>query len=248
MPKITVTMQGETAVLRLENGVTNAISSDLVNDLSASLEHVRGSAKGLILTGNEKFFCIGFNLPELIQLDRSGMSDFLTRFDQLTLDLYALPMPTACAMTGHAIAGGNVLALACDFRFAAKGKKLLGFNESTIGLPVPYLPDLILRQIIGDRAATEMIYHGQFIPSSQAAETGLVDTLLPLTEVEGQAIAKINALAALPRTSFAIIKENRTDAVCASYEQNKQVKLTKMLDCWFEDSTQALLKDASQSF
>ena len=248
MSKITVTMQGEIAVLRLENGVTNAISSDLVNDLSASLEQVRGSAKGLILAGNEKFFCIGFNLPELIQLDRSGLSDFLTRFDQLTLDLYTLPMPTACAMTGHAIAGGNVLALTCDFRFAAKGKKLLGFNESTIGLPVPYLPDLILRQIIGDRAATEMIYHGQFIPSSQAAETVNSPKNNTPELIVKVAIAKINALAALPRTSFAIIKENRTDAVCASYEQHKQVKLTKMLDCWFEDSTQVLLKDASQRF
>ncbi|MBE0574542.1 MAG: enoyl-CoA hydratase/isomerase family protein [Desulfuromonadales bacterium] len=248
MSKVTVTMQGETAVLRLGNGVTNAISSELVDDLASALTQLRDSARGLVLAGNEKFFSIGFNLPELVQLDHDGMTDFFTRFDQLTLDLFTLPMPTACAMTGHAVAGGNVLALTCDFRFAAEGKKLIGLNEATIGLPVPYLPDLILRQVVGDRTATEMMYHGQFLLSSRAAETGLVDAVLPLAEVEEHAVARINTLAALPHTAFAIIKENRTEAVRRSYELHNRAKLVKMLECWFEDSVQSLLKDAAQKF
>lgn len=248
MPKVTVTMQGETAVLRLDNGITNAISSELVDDLVSALDRIRASANGLVLTGNEKFFSIGFNLPELVQLDHKGMRDFFIRFDQLSYDLYTLPMPTACAMTGHAVAGGNVLALTCDFRFAAEGKKLIGLNEATIGLPVPYLPDLILRQVVGDRAATEMIYHGQFLAGSEAAGIGLVDALLPLPEVERQAIAKINTLAALPRGAFVIIKENRTEAVRRSYELYNQAKLAGMLECWFDDSVQQLLKDTAQRF
>lgn len=248
MPKVTVTMQGETAVLRLDNGVTNAISSELVDDLACALTQLHDNVGGLVLAGNEKFFSIGFNLPELVQLDYAGVVDFFTRFDQLTLDLYTLSMPTACAMTGHAVAGGNVLALTCDFRFAAEGKKLIGLNEATIGLPVPYLPDLILRQVVGDRTATEMMYHGQFLSSSKAAETGLVDAVLPLAEVEEHAVARINTLAALPRTAFTIIKENRTEAVRRSYELYNRAKLVKMLECWFEDSVQNLLKDAAQKF
>ena len=248
MSKISVTMQDETAVLRLDNGVTNAISSELVADMSSALAQVRANARGLVLTGNQKFFSIGFNLPELIQFDHAAMSDFFTRFDQLCFDLYTLPMPTACAMTGHAVAGGNVLALTCDFRFAAEGKKLIGLNEATIGLPVPYLPDLILRQVVGDRAATEMMYHGQFQPSSRAAEIGLVDVVLPLDEVEAQAVAKINTLAALPHGAFTIIKENRTEAVCRCYELYNRSKLVKMLECWFDEPVQKLLKEAAQNF
>jgi enoyl-CoA hydratase/carnithine racemase len=248
MSKVTITMQGETAVLRLDNGATNAISSELVADMASALLQVRNNARGLVLAGNEKFFSIGLNLPELVQLDRTDITAYFTRLDRLIYDLFTLPIPSACAMTGHAIAGGSVLAISCDFRFAAEGKKLLGFNESTIGLPLPYLPDLILRQIIGDRAATEMVYHGQFIPSTKAAEIGLIDALLPLAEVEEQAVAKINTLAALPRTSFSIIKENRTDTVRRNYELYGQAKLAKMLDCWFEDSVLTLLKDAAQKF
>ncbi len=248
MSKVIVTTQGETAVLRLDNGATNAISSELVTDMTSVLSQVRNSSRGLVLAGNVKFFSIGFNLPELIQLDHAGMTDFFSRFDQLCFDLYTLPMPTACAMTGHAVAGGNVLALTCDFRFAAEGKKLIGLNEATIGLPVPYLPDLILRQVVGDRTATEMMYHGQFLPSSEAAKTGLVDAVLPLNEVEEQAVSKVNTLAALPRSAFAIIKENRTEAVRRSYELYNRAKLAKMLECWFEKPVQKLLKDAAQKF
>ncbi len=248
MSKVSVTMQGETAVLRLDNGAINAISSELVTDMTSALSQVRSSGRGLVLAGNVKFFSIGFNLPELVQLDHAGMTDFFSCFDQLCFDLYTLPMPTACAMTGHAVAGGNVLALTCDFRFAAEGKKLIGLNEATIGLPVPYLPDLILRQVVGDRTATEMMYHGQFLPASEAAKTGLIDTVLPLNEVEEQAVSKVNTLAALPHSAFAIIKENRTEAVRRSYELYNRAKLAKMLECWFEKSVQKLLKDAAQKF
>jgi enoyl-CoA hydratase/carnithine racemase len=248
MATINVSMQGATAVLRLDNGTTNAISSELVADLAAALAQVRVSAGGLVLAGNSKFFSIGLNLPELIEFDRAAMIAFFTHFDQLSFDLYTLPLPTACAMTGHAVAGGGVLALTCDFRFAAAGNKLFGFNEATIGLPVPYLPDLVLRQLVGDRAATEMLYHGRFLPGDRAAEIGLVDTVLPLAEVEEQAVATINTLAAQPRKAFALIKESRTDAVRTTYELHNRAKLNRMLDCWFDDSVQALLRTAADKF
>ncbi|MFH2057592.1 MAG: enoyl-CoA hydratase-related protein [Pseudomonadota bacterium] len=73
------------------------------------------------------------------------MVDFFQRFNQLTLDLYTLPLPTACAISGHAIGGRNILALTGDYRFMAEGKKRIGLNEIQLGVPVPYLADLILR-------------------------------------------------------------------------------------------------------
>ncbi len=248
MAAVNLTMQDATAVLRLDNGTTNAIGRELVADLAGALETVRSRAAGLVLAGNSKFFSIGLNLPELIGLNRAAMLDFLSRFNQLTFDLYTLPLPTACAMTGHAVAGGCVLALTCDFRFAAAGKKMFGFNEAVIGLPVPYLPDLILRQLVGDRAATEMMYHGRFLPGDRAAAIGLVDTVLPLEGVEEHAVAEVSTLAAQPRSAFALLKETRTEAVRTAYELHNRSKLTRMLDCWFDDSVQALLRAAADKF
>ena len=57
----------------------------------------------------------------------------------------------------------------------AEGKKRIGLNEIQLGVPVPYLADLILRQIVGDRTATEMLYTGAIMPAAAALEVGLVD-------------------------------------------------------------------------
>lgn len=248
MSTVSITMQDEIALLRLSNGTTNAINCTLIAELSSALAQVRCNAKGLVLLGNEKFFSIGLNLPGIIHFDRTEMTDFLTRFELLIYDLYTLPLPTACAMTGHAVAGGCVLALTCDYRYAAEGRKLIGLNEATIGLPVPYLPNLILRQLIGDRFSTEMMYEGQLRSSSEAADVGLIDEVLPLAEVEKKAITKIATMTSLPRNAFNVLKENRTEAVCASYAQHNHKKIELLLDCWFNESVQGLLKDAAKKF
>jgi len=157
-------------------------------------------------------------------------------------------MPTACAITGHAIAGGTILASSCDYRFLASGRKLMGLNEIKIGVPVPYLSDLMLRQIVGDRAATEMVYLGEFIEPDKALSIGLADEVLSYDKVENQALEKITEIASLPRQAFAAIKANRIEAIRLTYEKNYKVKNEIFLDCWFSSPAQKLLSKAAEKF
>ena len=96
---INVDMYDDIAVLELNNGITNAVSPALAADLTKALKAAEAAAKGVVLCGNEKFFSMGFNLPELIQLDRKGMRDFLFGFNGAIHDLYVLPLPTAADRT-----------------------------------------------------------------------------------------------------------------------------------------------------
>ena len=248
MTKIKIEDYKTVAILRLDNEATNAISSAFVEDLSAAVKQVKDEFRGMILAGGEKFFSIGFYLPELLKMDRSGMTDFYYGFNQAVFDILILPLPTACAITGHAIAGGTILALSCDYRFSAPGRKLMGLNEVKLGLPVPYISDLMLRQIAGDRAATEMVYSGEFIEPDKAKKIGLVDEVLPQEDVENRAIEKITELASLPGPAFAAIKANRVETVRMAYEKNYKAKHDMFLDCWFSQPTQELLSKAAESF
>ena len=126
MAAVTIEAHGPVAVLRLTSGVTNAIGSAVLRDIELLLPEVREAFRGLVLAGNPKFFSIGLDLPELLALDRDGMADFWRRFEDLVLALYTNPIPTACAIAGHAPAAGAILAIACDFRFLAEGQKLIG--------------------------------------------------------------------------------------------------------------------------
>jgi len=248
MEKVKIEEHEDVALLRLDNKVSNAISTTMIENLSDAVNRIKAEFRGLVLAGGEKFFSIGFNLPELLKLDRPGMSEFFYRFNKVVLDIFTLPIPTACAITGHAIAGGTILASSCDYRFIASGRKLMGLNEIKIGVPVPYLSDLMLRQIVGDRAATEMVYRGEFVDPIEAGKIGLIDEVLSCDKVESRALKKVAQIAALPQKAFAAIKANRIEAIRLTYEKNYEVKNGIFLDCWFSPPTQELLTKAAEKF
>ncbi|RTZ97125.1 MAG: hypothetical protein DSY90_08185 [Deltaproteobacteria bacterium] len=235
-------------VLRLSRGVTNAINLEMVSELSDALADVADKYRGLILAGGNKFFSIGLDLPALVRLDRDRMADFLSRFHQVILSLYTLPIPTACAMSGHATAGGTILALGCDYRFITRGKCLMGLNEIRIGLPVPYLVDLLLRQIVGDRVATEMAYTGELVGPEQADASGLVDRIFSKADLEPRAIEKIAGIASSRPDAFSLIKKSRVKAIEQSYRQYAESSQVEFLDCWFQPEVRQLLRLAAEKY
>ncbi len=248
MSKVNLEAHDDVAVLRLNNGVTNTISPELVDDLTGEVNRIKSEFKGMVLAGGEKFFCIGFDLPALLQLDQSDMAEFYARFEQAIFDLYTLPVPTASAINGHATAGGAIFALSSDFRFVSSGRRFIGFNEVKIGVPVPYIADLMLRQVIGDRYATDMMFSGKFVEPEEAKAIGLVDDVFDSENLEEKAVAKIAELAALPPYGIRIVKNNRIEAVRSRYEEMGRADADRFLDCWFDPAVRELLSEAAKKF
>lgn len=248
MGTVKIEEHGDIAVVRLDHGVTNAVGNDLVDDLSEAVQKVREGFKGLVLAGGTKFFSMGLNLPELLRLDRPAMSDFWYRFNQVNLDLYTLPLPTACAVVGHAPAAGTVFMLDCDFRIATSERKMLGLNEVKLGLPVPYLTILILVQTVGNQAAIEILYRGEFIEPTKAAEIGLVDGIVDPDRVEEIALRRVREVGALPQPALAAIKATRVEEIRLRFERNRKEQDETFLDCWFSKTTQSILAKTAEKF
>jgi len=248
MPRVTVEDRGKVAKVRLENGVINAISSDLVDDLLTSLDDVQNRFDAMVLCGGEKFFCIGLALPELLTLDRQGMSEFWTRLDEAVLTLYRMPIPTVAAISGHATAGGTILGLACDYRIAAEGRTLVGLNEITIGVPVPFLADLMLKQVVGERTARDIAYSGDLMAAEAAVRIGLIDEVHPKAEVEEAAVSKALELSSLQGPAFSLIKAFRTEALAEYFIAHREEKKDNLLDCWFNPRVQRMLSEAAKKF
>jgi enoyl-CoA hydratase/carnithine racemase len=248
MKTVTIDTRERIAVVHLNHGDKNPINLQMINDLVEAQNIIRKDFQGMVLTGNSQFFSIGFDLPALLNFDRPQMADFFYRFQDMALGIYTLPLPTCCAVSGHAIAGGNILALTTDFRFATSEKKLIGLNEIKLGLPVPYLAELMLRQIVGDRVATELLYSGEFMTTSDAGKTGIVDEVFSPEKLAESAFEKVLKIADFSQPAFAAIKATRTESIRYHYEQNIKRKNEYFLDCWFSDAAQALLKEAAKKF
>jgi enoyl-CoA hydratase/carnithine racemase len=251
MQMIHIEYQDEVAVLKLSRGVTNAIDLQLLTEFAETMQRVKHDAHmhSLVLgSANDKFFSIGFDIPQLFELAKNDFRIFYETFNRVCMDLFTLPKPTIAAITGHAIAGGCILALCCDYRFIAEGRKLMGLNEIKLGVPVPYPGDCVLRHIVGVPNAREMMYTGEFYQPEKLLQMSLVDQVLPLEQVLPKSVEKASLLGALPQESFAMIKRNRVEAVEARVLARLEEKEQFFIERWYSDEARQRLREAMEKF
>jgi len=248
---IHVEHQDKVAILKLNRGITNALNLQLVNQLAENLQEVRDNSDvhSLVLgSSNKKFFSIGFDIPELFELSMKDFKVFYQAFNRVCMDLYTLPKPTIAAITGQATAGGCILALCCDYRFIAQGRKLIGLNEVKLGVPVPYPGDCVLRHLVGSRNALEIMECGEFYDPEESLQLGMVDQVLPLEQVLPRSIEKAKLLGALPQKAFGMIKCNRVEVVKTQVQKHLLQKEQLFINCWYSDEARERLNDALNKF
>ncbi len=251
MGMVEIETENDVAVIRLNNGRKNPINPEFVDALSNAFDEVNESEKvgSVILTGsNDRFFSIGLDVPSLIDYERSEFRKFIRDFNLLCLHIYTLPKPTVASINGHAIAGGCILALCCDYRFAGEGKRLIGLNEVRLGVSVPYLPHKILEQIAGERVATEMIYGGEFYSPEKALEMGVVDGVFRSEELLKKSLEKAISLGEIPRKAFAAVKVDRTEGIKEKAIQRLERDVDVFVELWFSDEGQKRLREAAKNF
>jgi len=159
----------------------NAISYELIDELSAALDDVaNSSALVLILTGAGKAFCSGMDLEDLKALGGRSPEQSLQDSEimaRLFRSLYDFPRPTIAAVNGAAIAGGCGLATLCDFTLTAPEAKF-GYTEVRIGFVPAIVSTFLLRQV-GEKHARDLLLTGRIIEAEKAHRIGLVNEIVP---------------------------------------------------------------------
>ncbi len=239
------------ALVKLDRAVINAINPQVLQELNEVLQGIKDDPRvsGLVLTSaNEKFFSIGFDLPEIYPLPPEEFAAFFRMFNLLCIDLYTFPKPMIAAVTGHATAGGYIIALCADYRFMAEGHKLVGMNESRLGVPITYLADCILRQLVGERHAREVVYTGQLYPPDEALKMGMVDEVFPPQEVVSAAVKKVRDLGGISLDAFRTDKRFRVRTVEVQVLSYLEEEEKLFLDQWYAPAVRRRLKEAMKKF
>ena len=251
MEMIKVEYDDNVVILKLEKGITNSIDIQLVGQLNNELIKVKNNSniEGLVISSsNNKFFSIGLEIPTLFNLSKEEFEEFYHSFNHLSMELFSFPKPTIAAITGHAIAGGCILALCCDYRFIAEGRKLMGLNEIKLGVPVPYPADCILRQIVNPQIAREIINSGEFYQSDQLLRFGMVDRVLPIDQVLQKSIEKVKLLGSYSNDAFRMIKSNHIELVENQVKIHLADKEKYFINCWYSDIVRENLKQTMKQF
>jgi enoyl-CoA hydratase len=199
--------RGDVVWLRLEHGKANAMDVELLLALGDVLaEEAAGPSRALVVTGTGGIFSAGVDLRRLLAEPAAYLDRLLPALDRMLRTLLFLPRPVVAAVNGHAIAGGCVLACACDRRLGGTGAGRMGVTELLVGLPFPAAAMEALRAVLGPARLAEAVLTGRTWPLAEAAAIGFVDELVPAATLVERAQAEAEALAAIPGESFALTK------------------------------------------
>lgn len=207
-------IDGGVAVLTLQHGKVNALSSAVLAQLRAEVGAARSErARAVVVTGGPKLFAAGADITEFAE--RGGQDPFGIApagrvaeigdgFLQALNDLAALPCPTIAAVNGVALGGGCELALACDLRIASDRARF-GQPEILLGIIPGGGGTQRLARLVGPSRAKDMVFTGRTVDAAEASSIGLVDRVVEGDALEA-AMELASALAAGPAAALALAK------------------------------------------
>jgi enoyl-CoA hydratase/carnithine racemase len=149
-----------------------------------------GYLKGLIITGNEKFFSAGADLTEILRLTGPAAFEFSRSGQALTSAIDRFPAPVFAAIRGYCMGGGMDLALACDYRIAAP-HAIFGHRGATLGVMTGWGGTQRLPRLIGRARALQMFLLAEMISAEEALRTGLVDRIMEDPVLQTAAVLQI---------------------------------------------------------
>jgi enoyl-CoA hydratase len=218
--------------LLLDGPGKNSLSTAMMESILRRLDEA-GDAP-LLVSGKGDALSAGLNLKEIAALDAPGMERFVRLVDEVMARLFEHPAPTVACVNGHAIAGGCVLLLCCDYRVStdAPGARI-GLNEVALGLVFPPKILRVVTHRVPPRSRYEVVLRSALYPPADALRLGLVDELA--ADARERAVARIEELSALPRAAYLASKRALHAGVTAYEGAAYEEALRATFPAWTSD-------------
>ena len=245
MAFIAVRTRERIATLTLNRAPVNALNGPVVDQLRGALAAAERDRDidAVILTGAGKFFSFGFDIPELFPYSKERFTDYAIRFTDLYTYAFMYPKPLVAAVNGHAIAGGCMLALACDYRVMAGGTAKISLNEIGFASSVFAGATEMLRFWVGSANANKILVSGAMYSADDARSLGVVDQVAPADGVLDAARAAAAERGSKHPPAFASIKSLLRESVRAEMTERERDSIERFVDIWYSEPTRAKLRD-----
>lgn len=243
MSSVSSKYDNKTAIITLNRPKVNALNERVVTELQAAFQNARSNdyINAVVLTGEGSFFSFGFDVPEFMSYPKSSFESHVINFSKLVKEIFMFPKPVIAAINGHSVAGGAVLALACDYRLMVSQKAKIALNEMTFGSSLFSSVTEPLQYAVGQRKSEEIIYSGKMYSGDEALSMGLIDKLVN----EDQFLEAVSELtqdfAAKDITAFASIKKMLKQETLNRIENRERETISEFIDIWYSKSTREQL-------
>lgn len=199
---------GDVAIVSLDDGKANALLVPEFKDLERALDEVeKSNALSVVITGRAGFFSGGLNLKAIPTLSLDGKKELVRAMGSAVLKLFLFPRPVVAAVSGHALGGGAMFALAADARVFAEGPFRFGLNEVQIGLFVPSYAIELAKHAISASRMTDLVVHGRVISPVEALNMHIADAVHAPEALREAALIRARDLAGIAGTGYALTKK-----------------------------------------
>jgi len=205
---IIVETQDNIGIITLNRPDTlNAINLEMLNDIAYQIQTWEYDEQifAIIIKGNDKAFAAGIDIVSLSnEIAQQGFA--LKAWQDEFLKISNCSKPIIAEVAGYALGIGCDLALAADIILAADSAQF-GYPETSIGMIPAFGGCSRLSQIIGKAKTMDMILTGKALSAQEADNAGLISRIVPLADLDTEALRVANRIASLPNQAVILAKE-----------------------------------------
>jgi len=197
---VSYTLSGNVATIAMDDGKANVLSTEMIAQLNGAFDRAVADEAIVVLTGREGMFSGGFNLKEM-QAGHQEAIALTSKGSKLARRILAFPKPVIALSTGHTIAMGAFLMLACDYRMIVEGNYKIGLNETMIGMTMHNFGIEIARYRLAKNYFNRCVINAEIFNPKGAVYAGFFDRVVPTDQaamagpMAGQMFGQLNAKA-----------------------------------------------------
>ncbi len=166
------------ATITMDDGKANVLSTVMIERLNAAFDKAEHEGAIVVLTGREGMFSGGFNLKEMQAGPKEAMV-LTSKGSKLARRILAFPRPVIALASGHTIAMGAFLMLACDYRMIKDGDFKIGLNETIIGMTMHNFGIELARYRLALNYFNRCVINAEIFDPKGAVHAGFFDRIVP---------------------------------------------------------------------
>jgi 3,2-trans-enoyl-CoA isomerase len=241
---VELTTSGTIATLTLSRGKVNALNPPFVSAIQRDLDSLASdeAVRAAILTGRGSFFSFGFDIPEFLQYSKDEFKQYLESFTALYTSIFVHPKPIIAALNGHTIAGGAMLATACDYRIMTTGNAKISLNEISLGSTLFAGSVEMLEHLLGTRRSATVALSGAMYSAEEALELGWIEETCKPEQLKLLAKKRATAYAEKDAVAFQHIKMLLRGPVAERMRKREADSIQDFVNIWYSEATRRNLK------
>ncbi|WP_028400909.1 enoyl-CoA hydratase [Ectobacillus panaciterrae] len=218
---LSVTVEEQVAVVKINHQPANAMSSQVIKEIAKVLDQVEkdDSVRVVLVHGEGRFFSAGADIREFTAIENAKQAAELAQQGQIVFErVEKFSKPVIAAIHGAALGGGLEFAMSCHMRIVGENAKI-GLPELNLGLIPGFAGTQRLPRYVGKAKALEMMLTGDPIIGTEAVKWGLANHAYPEESLFEEALKLAKKMASKsPASARAVLELLQTSKTSEYYE------------------------------